>query len=320
MHDAGNESAAERILVVKLGALGDLLLADGALQDLRAHHSNARISVLTRAPFMRLLRRCPWVDEVLVDPNRPRWRLDAMAALRQQLRDAGFTRGYDLQNSRRSAFYRRWLAGAGIAWSSAARADQLDAELPTPLRAVPERHAAQLERAGVTVRHCRRPSPTWLADDVTALLQAADIAGPFVVLLPGSSARHRHKRWPHYAALSHALHARGLQVVTLPGIDEPELGQDHAGHVLRPGGQSLDLPTLAGVLRAAACVIGNDSGPTHLAACLDAVCVALFDAGSPSLLTTGIDRRHATCLSAEPLATLSVATVETAVLARLAGR
>ena len=45
------------ILVVKLGALGDLLLADGALRDLRAHHPGDRIVLLTRRAFAPLMAR-----------------------------------------------------------------------------------------------------------------------------------------------------------------------------------------------------------------------------------------------------------------------
>lgn len=52
-------SDVERILIVKLGALGDILLAEGAIRDVRAHHPEACISLLTRRPFAPLLARCP---------------------------------------------------------------------------------------------------------------------------------------------------------------------------------------------------------------------------------------------------------------------
>ena len=308
-------STAQRILVIKLGAMGDIILADGAMQDLRAQHAQAHISVLTRAPFVPLLRRCPWIDDIIVDANAPRWRLDAMLVLRRQLRGGSFERVYDLQNSRRTAFYRRWLANPQSDWSVTPRT--ATGSLPG---SVPERHAVQLERAGVASMHSRRPAPSWIADDVGGLLQRAGIESPYVVLLPGSSARHPHKRWPHYAALSRALRCAGLRVVTIPGIDELALGSDYDGIVLRRDGRALNLFELAGVLRGAACVVGNDSGPTHLAACLDVDCVALFDARNPSLRATGIEQRHATCLIGDPIAAIAPDAVRDAVLARLMQR
>ena len=300
----------DNVLVIKLGALGDIVFADGALRDIRERHPGAHITLLTRRAFVPLMGRCPWVDTVVADENAPRWRLDRMAALRRQLVAAGFARVYDLQNSRRTRFYRRWLAPSGAPWSQ---------EPPDAVRAcsVTDRHAAQLALAGVTTRHTDRPSPHWIADDVQILLHEAGIEGRFVVLLPGSSARNPHKRWPHYADVSHRLSTHGLTVVTIPGIDEPHLGDGFAGTVLRHQGRALDLHELAGVLRAAALVIGNDSGPTHLAACLGTPCLALFDADNPARITTGTEARGARCLAARPLASLEPDSVIAAALHQL---
>lgn len=298
-----------RVLVIKLGALGDLVFADGALRDIREHHPQAHITLLTRRGYAALMRRSPWIDAIIEDDNAPRWRLDRMRALRAALVSGGFDRIYDLQNSRRTRFYRRWLAPHGAAWSQ-------EAEDRRDRAAVTARHAAQLRAAGLAPRHAGRPSPQWLAWDVDALLREAGIRRPFVVLLPGSSARHPHKRWPHYAECSHRLHERGCTVVTVPGIDEPHLGRDFAGTVLMTQGRVLNLHELAGVLKAADVVVGNDSGPTHLAACLGTRCVVLFDSDNPARSSTGIEARDARCLSARPLRALPVDAVVEAVLAQ----
>lgn len=299
-----------RVLVVKLGAFGDMVFADGALRDIREHHPGAHITLLTRRSFAGLLRRCPWVDKVLEDNNAPRWRLDRMAALRRSLVEGGFDLVYDLQNNRRTGFYRRWLLPHAV-WSREARSDR---NRPVSVTA---RHAAQLRAAGIDVRHADAPSPRWLCDDVAALLQQAGIARPFVALLPGSSARHPEKRWPHYAELSQRLREAGLTVVTVPGVDEADLGAGFAGIVLKAGDRVVNLRELASVLRAADVVVGNDSGPTHLAACLGTRCIALFDADNPARASTGIDARGI-CLVGRPLAALPVEAVAQAALAQCA--
>jgi ADP-heptose:LPS heptosyltransferase len=303
----------DSILVIKLGALGDILLAEGALRDIRAAHPDARLSVLTRRAFVPLLSRCPWVDEVVADDNSPRWRLDRMAALRRRLRAGGFVRIYDLQNSRRSRFYRCWL----LRGTPASAADA-DSALPhrhgDPRRLpVPERHAGQLRDAGIVTSHAEHPFPGWMRGDVAGLLGEAGIAAPFLVLLPGASKRHPGKRWPHYASLSRRLTDAGLSVVTVPGPDEADLGPGYGGVVLRVGGRPLDLFELAGVLDQAAFVIGNDSGPTHLAALLDRPGLALFGGDHADPHRTGMDRRQLKILQAPQLAEITLESVLAAI-------
>lgn len=315
-------ATADRVLVVKLGAFGDLVLADGALQDIRAHHRGARIDLLTRKPFAALMRDCPWVDEVRIDANAPRWRVPAMLAWRRDFLAAGYTHVYDLQNSRRTAFYRRWLGGDGerrglVRWSADAR----DAARSVD---VPGRHARQLARAGIDATHASTPCPRWMAADASSLLAGAgfDPAGattPFALLLPGSSARNAEKRWPHFAALSHALAAAGLGVITVPGPEEADLGEGYAGCVLRDGARAVDLRRLAGIAGVARCVIGNDSGPLHLASSLGAPSLVLLDGRNPSFHAAG-ERAGLRRLSATPLSALSLETVRDAALAACAER
>ncbi|WP_421860303.1 glycosyltransferase family 9 protein [Parvibaculum sp.] len=100
---------AKRILVIKHGAFGDVIQAEGALRDIRENHPDAFIAVLTMKPYRTILTHCPHVDEVIVDERAPRWRIDRMRALRTKIRARGFDMIYDLQNSKRTAFYFRWM-------------------------------------------------------------------------------------------------------------------------------------------------------------------------------------------------------------------
>src|SRR5689334_5948713 len=176
------------ILIIKLGALGDVFQAEGALRDIRAHHPDARITVLTAPPYRALLERCPWVDRVWIDPRAPRWRADRMLALRRQLRGGHFDMVYDLQNAGRTAFYYRWFL-YGTPWSGTAPgcSHPHRVENPKTIRSL-DRLAGQLRDAGVPVRHTPAPDLSWAADDVSDLLADAGVVAPYIVLLPGSSA------------------------------------------------------------------------------------------------------------------------------------
>lgn len=311
-------STAGRILIVKLGALGDILLAEGALRDLRTHHPHAHIAILTRRPFASLLARCPWVDEVLIDDNHPRWRLDAMWRLRKRLHEGRFDIAYDLQNSRRSAFYLRTLLGNQVPWSGHSRGCALPHRHPAP-KSLPvlQRHAGQLADAGIDAAHTMQPGADWICEPVDTLLATAGIAPPFIVLLPGSSARGAAKRWPHYVQLAARLHARGLLPVTLPGPDE--LGQftGFPGVELRAAdGRALNLYALAGVLRHASVVIGNDSGPTHLAASLGSPGLALFGTYTEQAQRSCLERNRMRILVASGFQGLDVDCVESVLMSQ----
>lgn len=265
----------QRVLVIKHGAFGDIVQSDGALRDIRVNHPGAEIAILTTPAYRRLFERCPWVDRVLVDPRAPRWRLDKMLALRSRLCAEAFGQVYDLQNSTRTAAYRRWLLPR-VPWSGTMRRRTLLLRAAPQTRPSLVRMADQLREAGLAVRFAEHPNVAWMADDVSGLLAEAGVPPRFVVLVPGSSARHPGKRWSGYPALAEALLARGFGVVTAPGPDERDLAAAVPGHTLRKAGGYLNWFELAGLFSCAAFVVGNDTGPTHLASHVGASGLALF--------------------------------------------
>jgi ADP-heptose:LPS heptosyltransferase len=153
--------------------------------------------------------------------------------------------------------------------------------------------------------------------DVEAVLAGHGLSPGYVVLIPGCAARHPHKRWPHYAALAEHLLTRGHRVVTVPGPDELALARTIPGDCLLGPQGWLDWFQLAGVLRHAGFVIGNDTGPSHLAACLGRPGLALFGPHS-SVERTGIRRGAFDAIEVPDLAALPVERVLQVVLPRLA--
>ncbi len=304
---------ARRILVIKHGAFGDVIQAEGALRDIRENHPDAFIAVLTMRPYRALLERCPHVDEVMVDERAPRWRLDRMMALRQRLRAAQFDMVYDLQNSPRTSFYFRWML-KDCRWSGTAKgcSHPHRAKNPKRIRTL-DRLAGQLTDAGLAVRHTPVPDVSWLADDVSALLAQAGVTKPYIVLIPGCSARHPQKRWPHYKALAERLIAAGHEIVLAPGPDEVEIARSIPGICI----EKTNWMALAGILKHARFVIGNDTGPSHLAAHLGTQGLALFGTHMPAE-RTGIIRENFGAIEVENLAGLPVDRVYEETMRRIA--
>lgn len=298
-------SQIRRILVIKHGGLGDIVQAEGAFRDIRQAHPTADIAVLTAPPFVKLFERCPHVDRVLADPRAPRWRLDKFLLLGLSLKAQNFDLVYDLQNSGRTADYRRYFLSrpgwSGKAVSATYRFDMAN----FASRRSFDRLAAQLKVAGIRPVHAKTPDLTWMIGDAAPFLDQAGITEPPVVLLPGSSSTHPQKRWPGYAALAEALSARGETVVFAPGPDELDLvGHFPATPIVAPRG-FLDFFELAGLFARAKAVIGNDSGPTHLAAQLRRPGVALFG-GQIDPARTGITDTRFEVIERIPLKDVSV--------------
>ena len=132
------------------------------------------------------------------------------------------------------------------------------------------------------------PNPAWFIEDASKILAEAKVAEPFVVLLAGASARRTEKCWPYYAKLAEKLINRGICVVTVPGPDDLDLCSAIPGIMLTGPHKYLDFFQLAGVLKGAAYVVGNDSGPSHLASHLGVPGLALFSGHVPAY-RTGIE-------------------------------
>lgn len=290
---------AEKILVIKLGAFGDITQADGALRDIRAFHDCAEITLLTTQPFRQLMSRCPHVDRVLADSRAPLWKLGEWVRLARMLRGERFAKVYDLQKTDRTGLYRK-LFFRNISWSGQQAG-------PRPSSAL-EGFVTQLESAGIPANHCLSPDVSWMADDMSLFLEGEGVRKPYVVLIPGCSAKHPQKRWPYYAQLAVALIERGYEVVTAPGPDEIELARSIPGHTLLGPNGFLNWFELAGVLKGACYVVGNDTGPSHIAACLGKPGLALFGAHATAA-RTGICRGEFHAIEAPDLASLSVETV-----------
>ncbi|MBX3495597.1 MAG: glycosyltransferase family 9 protein [Parvibaculum sp.] len=316
MQTATFPADAKRVLVIKHGAFGDVIQAEGALRDIRANHAYAHIAVLTTPAYRGLIARAPFIDEVIVDARAPRWRLDAMWRLRKMLRAGRFDMIYDLQNSSRTAFYFRWMLN-GIRWSGTAKgcSHPHRAAQPKKIRTL-DRLAGQLADAGLEIRHTLEPDISWLADDVSALLDKAGARKPYIVLVPGCSTRHPQKRWPHYDRLAAALIADGHEVVLAPGPDEMELAKTIPGIKLTDTHGLLSWYELAGVFKNAEFVVGNDTGPSHLASHIGTPGLALFGSYSPAE-RTGIARENFGVIEVEDLSALTVERVLTEVKRRL---
>ncbi len=305
------------ILVIKLSALGDLIQADGALRDIRENHSDDRLTVMTTPPYRRYMERCPWIDEVFIDPRASRFNVLQMVKLRKRLYLNDFHCVYDLQQVGRTRFYQRWLFPA-TRWVGDAPGCSVYLKRDEERTCAADHFADLLRSAGLDVRYARRADVSWMADDVKQVLSESAIRPGFIVLIPGASRGHEHKRWPYFKELARRLQEMGKEVVTIPGPDEMKLCRTIPGKMLVPAYGYYDIFKLAGIIKQASFVIGNDTGPTHLAAHLGLPGIALFGEHTASV-STGIQHTGFTVMEFGSLDELPVSGVLQQVEVLLAG-
>ena len=76
----------ERILLIKHGALGDIIQAFDAFESLRKSYPDAHISLLTTKPYEKLMKSSNWFDEVLIDQRATAWNIFQTLRLKSLLR------------------------------------------------------------------------------------------------------------------------------------------------------------------------------------------------------------------------------------------
>jgi len=264
------------VLVIKHGALGDVVLAFAAFAAIRAAHAGDEVVVLTTAPFAALLAASPWFDRVIEDKRPAAWDVPGVLALRRGLR--GFDMVYDLQTSARSSRY-FGLAGKPR-WSGIANGCALPHANPKrDAMHTRERLAEQLGIAGLSLA---APDLSWLGVDVSKFR----LPGQYAVLVPGASPHRPEKRWPDqkFGGLAAQL---PMPAVVVGGKGEAGL----AGVIRSFAGRSIDLTgrtdllELAAVIGGAALAVGNDTGPMHLAAALWVPSLVLFSGASDPAIT-----------------------------------
>jgi ADP-heptose:LPS heptosyltransferase len=151
-----------------------------------------------------------------------------------------------------------------------------------------------------TSKNIFSPDISWLAADTKNIVKKNKILSEYIVLLPGSSKKNPLKRWPYFEDLAKLLISKGYEVITILGPEELEMNQSFPGHVLK----NLDWFQLAGIIKNSLFVVGNDSGPSHIASCLNNKGLALFGS-STSAIRSELKRGKFEILKVDNLADLT---------------
>jgi heptosyltransferase-1 len=265
-----------RILVVRLGAMGDIVHTLPAVAWLKQSHPGSHLTWLVEPRWAPLLEENPHVDRVV--PLR-RQSFAGLVATRRELRAAHYDFAVDFQGLLKSAMS-----------ASAAHPDRLFGFHQSQVR---ERLAAlfysdkTLSRAAHVVDRNLELAAACGGSAIPPSLRLFPLPsghpegdlppGDFVLASP--LAGWASKQWPmeHYGSLAARLRDElGIPLV----LDGPPGADFSAAAAAFPHYASL--PGLIHATRRAAAIVGVDSGPLHLAAALAKPGVAIFGPTDPA--------------------------------------
>src|ERR1043166_6115991 len=112
----------KNILVIRLGALGDMLLCMKPFQDIRRAYPAARITLLTTTPFAKLAGAMPWFNQVLNCGRPPWWDVPHWLTLAEEMYVGNYEFVFDLQmKPRTDLYYRLFFTNNKIPWMGTAK-------------------------------------------------------------------------------------------------------------------------------------------------------------------------------------------------------
>lgn len=268
----------KKILIIKLSALGDFVIALGAMKAIRSHHPDAKITLLTTNPYKALAQQSGYFNDIWID-NRPKvYNLPHWFKFKKQINDAKFDRVYDLQNNDRTSIYFN-LFSPKPEWVGATRGashyyDGLDRTAGLPLDGLKlTLKAADIENVSVDPMD-------WMNDD-TARFNLPD---KYALIVSGAAPSRPEKRWPaeKYAEFCKVIHDQGITPVLIGTESEKEITAIISKAVpaaVNLAGQT-NLFDLVPLARNAQFAVGNDTGPMHMIAPTGCKSLVLFSHAS----------------------------------------
>jgi ADP-heptose:LPS heptosyltransferase len=258
------------ILIIKLGSLGDVVQISGALRDIREHHKNEKITILTTSKYLNLFKNCPYVDDCLEDERLPRYNIFYLLRLRKIVNSLNFNKVYDLQNSNRTSFYRKFLFNVKD-WSSSKDIPENKYNI-----SVLQRFDEQLRKSNIQTLYTLKPDFSWAAEKANSY--NLDTDKKYVLFFPFCSKDLIHKRWPYFSELINLIQKNHPQyeLVVAPGPGEIEEAKSLDIKIALNNNSPLNFFELASLIKKSHLVIANDTGPAHMAAHLGARGFTLF--------------------------------------------
>ena len=298
-----------KILIIKLGSLGDIVQISGAIRDISENHKNDEIHIMTTKPYFDLFKKNPYISNVILDKRLSKLNLIYLFSLMKLIKKFNFLKVYDLQNSNRSAFYKKILfpnASKEIWSSTETTLPEGTTKKDFDKDSVLSRFNHQLKSSGINTFHTLKPDFSWSTTDISQIKSNHQL-DKYIVIFPFCSPHLTSKKWPYYNDLINLIHEKyenDYKIVIAPGPNEIKEATNINALCILDNGKALDISQLAALIKDSSFVVANDTGPAHITAHLGSKGIALFGSHT-SPFKVSIERENFKAIQAPELSKLS---------------
>ena len=268
----------KNILIIKHGSLGDLIQANGAMEDIKKSNSKSHVVLLTSPPYFNLMKKCPYIDEVLIDARSPRWNLFYLYRLKKKLSSYNFTHVFDLQNSNRTKFYNKYILDESKWSSTITTLESYQKKSDFDQEPVLNRMEIQLKKSGIKTLNVKKSNLNWATVNIRSITKNY-FNGKYILIFPFCSPKLANKKWPYFRILISQLKSkynRKYDIVLAPGPNEIKEAKLLNANTILDNNKSLKIDQLISLIKDASFIIANDTGPAHICSHMNKAGIVLF--------------------------------------------
>ena len=253
----------KKILIIKHGALGDVILSMHPIFTIWKHFKDHEIYILTESKYKELFQCLPFIKNIKID-NRPKfYYITSYIKILKWFCNSNFEWVFDLQTSKRTNLYFLIFSlFKNFYWSGIAKnCSHPHLSLNRKKLHTVERQKEQLKAAGIS----KMLKPNW--NYFKFRNSKFNIEKSYAILVPGGSRHRKNKRWDlkNFLEIIKFLEKKNIVSVLVGGSDEKDIlrnKQKYSSLVNLIG--KTNYSDLAYLSSRAKLVLGNDTGPMHL--------------------------------------------------------
>ena len=267
------------ILIIKHGSLGDIAQASGAIQDIYENHKDHNLYIMTSKPYIDLYKKSPFITDIILDKRLSRFNLIYLYLLMRKIKKLKFVKVFDLQNSSRTKFYRKFIFKNDIFWSGSNSFLSKEESISQKNLPVLTRMEQQLERSGISDRKfTKKPDLSWALTNIGSMINQ-NFEGKYILIFPFCSPKLYKKKWPYYKDLISLIKrdfGKEFNIAIAPGPNEINEAKKFNVNIILNNGLPLNINELISLINNSSYIVSNDTGPAHICAHLNKKGVVLF--------------------------------------------
>ncbi len=254
-------SPQKKILIIKFGGLGDVILSLGAIFSIYNHHK-CKMVLLTEKPFDNFFVKSCWFSEIITIRRSVFYFLDIFQ-IRKKINCSDFDFVYDLQTSNRTSYYLKLFSNTKAITNGIGKfAKIIHSERNRNSLHTFERQKNQIKLSQINYKV---KTFQWLFKSKFNLPKKK-----YVLIVPGGSRKRKNKRIPQkiYFKIIGIFFKLGYEVLIIGSKDDSQICREieinfpHVKNLCK----KTDFFDLGKLAKNSSLSIGNDTGPMHLIA------------------------------------------------------